>query len=308
MSTDYAAALASAARQALRPLPVRPMPWHLGMAGVAAGFGPRAVRPAMVVYTLRDLHGPDPTQTGDPQRKQATRSRSPPRLRPQRLLGEQMPPAEADSAEFARALAAWADLVTTIGRQHFAGLSSLRPVQSEFDGTLEQLHWVFAAKPPSTLQKRASSLRLYLQRAARSEVAAFPLSEPVVFEYLKAAAGVAPSRGHGFRGCLGFCGYYLGMDGVTAVLASKRCLGAQVHGLARKSLTECALPLSVREVQKLEECLFSTERRAFDRIASGFVLFCVHGRLRVHDALRICIEPKTDIGDEANRVGYRSWH
>jgi hypothetical protein len=155
----------------------------------------------------------------------------------------------------------------------------------------------FFGKPSSTLVRRAGSLRLYIRWAHATGRPPFPLSEDTVFRYFDDLnmEGAPPTRAASFKESLNFSKGYVGLEGVTEVLSSRRIQGAALVSFARKRGTRKRLVLTKAELLSVEDFLSNPSGPQRDRILAGFLLFCVYGRLRVGDASRISSEPVLDV-------------
>ena len=154
----------------------------------------------------------------------------------------------------------------------------------------------FHGKPAGTLCKRATSMRLYLDWCVSRGRKAFPLSEVVVFEYMDSlvASGAPATRAQSFREALGFAKGFVGLRGVDAVLRSRRVSGCVSACLDTRRMRRQRDPLHREVVEHLEsEILLSESVDDIDFV--GFVLFCIHCRVRVGDANRLDKEPTLDL-------------
>ena len=162
----------------------------------------------------------------------------------------------------------------------------------------------FYGKPGSTLMKRAVALRLYERWAATAGLDPWPLKEAQVFQYLRflVSERAPPTRGQSFREALGFARGFVGLAGVEDVLGSRRVAGSVQEGLDRREIRRQRPPLTASMVMRLEAFMVDASRE--QRVVAGFVLFCLHGRARVGDALRADVEPKLDIPEASSTFGF----
>ena len=306
-STSYSAALAASlwlVQSRQRPR----MPWEVGITGVALAGTPLlgSVAPALSV---------------DPADFRAVGRR--PRVRPapvaaegpaRKALRAGLRPEDADAQLAREAHGLWAHfLVKSVGLQHCGfGRQLLDAGTTGIDDVTAATAILFAGKPSTTLTKRLSAMKLFVQGTAFDGTQPFPLAEPVVYKYLVAASAGPATRGLSFRGALGFMKGFFDLDGATPALASARCSGAMYKGLAKKAPTVRATPLTAEQVLKLEEVFATAPRRepdeetptpvhsAEDMNLVGIALFCLHGRLRVGDALKVTDEPTLDVAKDGS--------
>jgi len=201
---------------------------------------------------------------------------------------------DADGVAFEQATAGWTDLLlNTVGADNskFGALEAGCPSEGGFGAGVRA---VLAGKPASTLLKRLGALRRYGKHCATEGLRAYPLEEGTAYSYLRrCAADGGATSGSSFRSAVAFGHGFFGLCGAEAVLASRRCSGAMYSGLSKKAPVERAPPLTVDQVKMLELAL-ETSADPRDAALAGLCLFCVHGRLRVGDAVRIQAEPFLD--------------
>jgi hypothetical protein len=108
----------------------------------------------------------------------------------------------------------------------------------------------FFGKPATTLVRRAGSLRLYIRWAHATGRSPFPLSEDTIFRYFDDLnlEGAPPTRASSFKESLNFSKGYVGLEGVTEVLSSRRIQGAALTSFARKRGTRKRLVLTKAEL------------------------------------------------------------
>ena len=90
------------------------------------------------------------------------------------------------------------------------------------------------------------------------------------------------------RSCLiamSFAKHVLGLFGAADVLESGRVRGVMTTHYRRKRLLRQRDLLTVAQVLKLEQYVMNEKAAPADRVAAGFSLVCVFGRLRFSDAL-----------------------
>lgn len=210
-------------------------------------------------------------------------------------------PAEEDSADTSLAVRKWAEIVRTFG-EHCDFFRKLDPAAS-VESSVEVL---FHGKPASTLLKRASSVQLYLTWCAERGAPAVPVTEERVYEYFLelVSRGAPASRAFCFRESIAFCLGFLGLDGATGVLESRRVTGAAHKCMATKEADVETGALPVRALVLLERAVAGhlDDVPDADKVLCGFGAFCAHARARVGDARRISEEPVLDVDD--NGRGY----
>ena len=150
----------------------------------------------------------------------------------------------------------------------------------------------FCGKATATLEKRASSLKLYLRAAVSAPGRPVPLDEPTVYRYVRALAEeCAPaSRAQSFVEALRFLVGTWGCKVSLPDVLSARVLGATQASSDRKRLLRQRPPLTASVVGQLEAYLFA-DADPGDRLVAGLALFLVHARFRFYDAVRLCVEP-----------------
>ena len=272
------------------------MPWQLGITGVAlAGTPLLGSLPALSIdpADLRDAGRPRaarlaPAVAGGPARKSL---RAGPR------------PADADAQLSREVHEQWARfLVDSAVLEHCTfGRQLLADGPADVAVVTAAVAILFAGKPATTLAKRLGSMRLFAQGSTFEGAAPFPLAEPVVYKYLVASSTGPATRGLAFRAALGFMKGFFDLDGAAPALASARCAGAMYMGLSKKAPTVRAAPLSADQVKQLEDVFAdppvggaTPTATTEDLNLAGVALFCIHGRLRVGDALKVTAEPLLD--------------
>ena len=169
-------------------------------------------------------------------------------------------------------------------------------MQADPSGDLaeQSLRAVFGVKSPSTLLKRAASLRQYVvwfQKeccASDTYVSPFPLTEHDVWRYFLHLREVRKESKKGFTVCstfletLRFCKYVIGMYWIDAILASKRLLGFAAVERQEKGPLCQAPSLEVEHLLKLHEILERGDNDV-DRIGAGAFLCAIYARARWSD-------------------------
>ena len=140
----------------------------------------------------------------------------------------------------------------------------------------------FRGKAPSTLTKRANSMKLLCQELERVGLV-FPCNEPALYGILceLRRQGAPASRSKGILESIAFVRYTMGVQECDALLKGKGCWGASTSDAPVNRLQ--ASPLQVVELVKLHSILESA-RDVWDRMFCGAVLFVVYSRARWSDA------------------------
>ena len=141
---------------------------------------------------------------------------------------------------------------------------------------------VFRGKAPSTLTKRANSMKTLCQMLAQVGLV-FPCSEPSLYNVLceLRRQGAPPSKGKGILEAIAFTRYTMGILECDVLLKGRRCWGAATSD---EPLQRCqASPLTVKELERLHQVL-ERDTDVWNRMFSGTVLFMVYSRARWSDA------------------------
>ena len=170
-------------------------------------------------------------------------------------------------------------------------ISRLNPGQDIFNfmgGSLAQsIQDALGIKATSTLHARANPLIKYVAFMKGMGVPAFPVREEAVYMFLKSNPQFAPTFPKSLMISIAFAKYVLGLTGCDEVLSSGRVRGAvAIHFTNKRKLTQRP-PLTVDQIRSLELTVIDKSKSAMDRIASGFFLLLVFGRLRFSDAQSI---------------------
>ena len=154
-------------------------------------------------------------------------------------------------------------------------------------GLMESLHDSLGNKATSTLHARAGPLLRYVKFWKEIGCKAFPVSEPMVYDYLKAWPDAAPSAYRSLLLSLSFSYHILGLNGGNIGFGSARIKGlSDIHFCARRKLVQRP-PLTVEQVSWLETVVKDVNKASFDRVAAGYFLLLVFGRLRFSDGIQI---------------------
>ena len=170
-------------------------------------------------------------------------------------------------------------------------ISRLSPGQDIFNfmgGSLAQsVQDALGIKATSTLHARANPLIRYAAFLKGMGVPAFPVREEAVYMFLKSNPQLAPTFPKSLMTSIAFAKYVLGLTGCDEALSSGRVRGVvAVHFTNKRKLTQRP-PLTVDQIRSLEFTVIDKNRSAMDRIAAGFFLLLIFGRLRFSDAQSI---------------------
>ena len=150
------------------------------------------------------------------------------------------------------------------------------------DAQLIMLGDVFRGKAPSTLTKRANSMKL-LCRMLDDMGLQFPCNEQSLYTVLcdLRSDGAPPSRGKGILEAVAFVRYTMGIVECDELLKGRRCWGAATSDepLQRKQ----ASPLHVKELERLHH-LLEHDADGWNRLFCGTMLFMIYARARWSDA------------------------
>lgn len=141
---------------------------------------------------------------------------------------------------------------------------------------------VFRNKAPSTLMKRANSIKRLCSYLGELGLY-FPCSESMLYTFIcdLRSHGFPPSRAKGVLEAIAFVKGTMGIDECAPLLQGRRCWGAASQDVIHERSQ--ASPLLVKELQCLRSILeHGTD--LWDRAFSGMVLFVTYARARSTDA------------------------
>jgi hypothetical protein len=154
-------------------------------------------------------------------------------------------------------------------------------------GLLESIADSLGAKSTSTLHSRAGPLLQYINFFKERGKPCIPLHEFQVYDYLKACDHRAASFPRSLLLSINFADHHFGFHGADSIRASGRIKGlVDIIYAQRKKLVQRP-PLTVKQIKHLEAIVHDEGRAVFDRLASGYFLFLVYGRLRYSDGLQV---------------------
>ena len=141
---------------------------------------------------------------------------------------------------------------------------------------------VFRGKAPSTLNKRANSMKILCNMLDEMSVTC-PCDEPTLYKVLcnLRASGAPPSRGKGILEAIAFVRYTMGILECDNLLKGRRCWGAATSDEPLSRMQSS--PLQVQELEKLHYILEHDQDR-WNRLFCGTVLFMTYARARWSDA------------------------
>ena len=173
-----------------------------------------------------------------------------------------------------------------ITRKLFGGS---RLLSSARHGLTESIMDALGTKATSTLHARAGPLLHFINHHESMQQSFFPMDEQTTYEYMKSCEHRAPSFLRSFLLSVSFARHHFGLHGAGEVLDSSRVRGcAQRHFSLKRKLVQRP-PLSKLQIERLEEIVHSPERTSLDRIASGFFLVLIYGRLRFSDGQQVVL-------------------
>lgn len=177
-------------------------------------------------------------------------------------------------------------LASVVGRQ----IVVLGSEDQQSTGEFEIVSAVLGTKSPFTVVKRANSLLSFLRWFAKQGFdSANPFTEEYVwsyFQYLQSVSAPA-TRAAACLSAFRFARHVLGFDSLEEVIASRRILGLSEKLYSGKRLLRQALPLTVRQMQKLHEIVLEERRNVIDRCAAAYFLIATYGRCRHSDLVDI---------------------
>ena len=183
----------------------------------------------------------------------------------------------------------WLTIITTelgaweVVRQ----LAASRSMELGRGNLVESVYDSFAAKATSTLHNRAGPIIKYIAFWKDKGLKPLPIQETMVYSYIKHHLDAPPSAPRSLLVSLSFAYHVLGLEGGNVAEYSGRVKGvADGHFCNRKKINQKD-PLKVEQVMALEAIVHDGERSKFDRIAAGYSLFLIYGRLRFSDTLYV---------------------
>lgn len=154
------------------------------------------------------------------------------------------------------------------------------------NGIAESVKDCLGTKATSTLHDRANPMLRYVKYARDHGFQVFPIQEHVVYQFIK-SSNVSPSFPRSLLTSISFAKHVLGLMDCDHVLQSGRVKGYAALRYTQKRKLVQRPPLTVEQIRHLEHCVNDVGRTSYDRIAAGFFLVMVFGRLRYSDAQSI---------------------
>ena len=199
-------------------------------------------------------------------------------------------------AELVLATSKWMEILSIDWRCSSVGEQVSADLQQDSTGELAEqtLKSVFGVKSPSTILKRASSLRQYISWFQKEcikhdrYVSPFPLTEPDVWQYFLHLRQLRRNNNRGFTvsstflETVRFCKFVLGLYWCDTILASKRLLGFSAVEKREKGPLNQAPSLELEHLLQLHNILQSGEND-IDRIGAGAFLCTIYARARWSD-------------------------
>ena len=263
------------------------MPWERGFAGLVLGKAPEVMRmpnlSAMKSALMVEEEIVEPKEDDKMPADVFVRSGFKP------LDRERKAWQQAETDERSKLMAGWMVVIHEAGDQCAAG----QMLDESGENVLED---IFARKKNGTLQVRLSAMMLYVRWCKARDLAAFPLREQQVYQYVDdLRKNRAPAtRAGSFRSALAFCKGTLQLKGVDEVLDSGRIAGSAHRSYVTKKVLRQRDALTVHQIQTLEALVENPLAPLQDRLFAGHCLLCVYGRLRFGDSQGIEEEPKLD--------------
>ena len=210
--------------------------------------------------------------------KIALKSSSDTRLWQEKLSWERKAAYKKWTALIAKQFNAW-----EICRQLWAG-NSVKMAQGCL---LESVMDALGNKATATIHARVAPLLQLVHYCELKGCNCFPLTEFLVYDFMKDSSSRAPSFHRSLLLSISFANFHFGLDGASNVLSSGRVRGCASKHYAEKRKLVQRPPLTVEQVLCLEMIVLDPGRTDVDRIGAGFFLTLVYGRLRYSDAQHV---------------------
>ena len=154
---------------------------------------------------------------------------------------------------------------------------------------LDDLRNVFATKSSATLHSRAGPILRYLKFCGVKQLQPFPVLEENIYSYMQyEEKNAAPTYLRSFLSSVGFSVHVLGLVSAKHVIDSGRIKGLAAKCFLQKRKTEPRLPLTVSELQTLEDVVLGHRNKSIvDRHVAGCFLFMVFARARFSDMMNV---------------------
>ena len=197
--------------------------------------------------------------------------------------------AKAMDSDRKAAIKKWVSLITVAPNCWEVSRLTMQSAQPSdlTGGLLESVIDSFADKSNSTLHSRAGPLVRYVQFWNERGVTCFPVVEVQLYTFVKSLEDPAPTFPNSLLTSLCFAHFVLGLVIVGSAVDSGRIKGAAAAHYARKRQDARRPALTRLQLRRLEDTVLDPSRRGHDRVAAGYFLFLVYGRLRYSDGQRI---------------------
>ena len=199
-------------------------------------------------------------------------------------------------SQLSLAAAKWMELLSIDWRASSVGQQIALDMQGDPSGDLaeQSLKAVFGVKSPSTLLKRAASLKQYVAWFQRrclytdSYISPFPLAECDVWAYFLHLRALRRENQRGytvgatFLETIRFCKFVIGLYRCEDLLESKRLLGFAAVEKREKGPLKQAPSMEVEHLLRLHSILEHGANKV-DRIGAGAFLCAIYARARWSD-------------------------
>ena len=166
-------------------------------------------------------------------------------------------------------------------------VASGNSMQYASGGLMESVVDALASRATSTLHARAGPLLKFAKFWRDKGMEFFPVQESMVYDYIKSQTSWAPTAPRSLLISLSFAFHVFGLSGGDVASKSGRIKGvADSHYSDRRKVVQRP-PLKVAQIMALEDTVHDASRTSYDRIAAGFFLLLVYGRLRYSDGLQL---------------------
>ena len=189
-------------------------------------------------------------------------------------------------------LSAW-----TLGRSVASG-DSMRLAGG---GLMESVVDSLSGKATATLHARAGPLLKFAKFWRDKGLEFFPVQEWMVYDYIKAQSTWAPTAPRSLLVSLSFAFHIFGLAGGNVAARSGRVKGVADSFYADRRKIVQRPPLTVDQIVALEATVRDVGRSNYDRIAAGFFLLLVYGRLRYSDGLQL-VDLQLDSTERGGRL------
>ena len=154
-------------------------------------------------------------------------------------------------------------------------------------GLSQSIQDALAGKASSTLHARVNPLCRLNKFCVQHGLKAFPVSEAVIYDFLRSDESFAPTFPRSLLISLSFGKHVLGLRGDVESATTGRCKGVTHMFFVKKRRLVQKAALSVAQVKRLEHVVMDESAGKADRIAAGFFCFTMYSRARYSDALSV---------------------